>query len=120
MKIYSGVSLGQDIAEILGVLGILPIHPQTNLRLKKVHETRANMPIHETPYMMGEVCSIEAAKKRLKMEDIKDYTDRDGIEALLTGECKFFRKNRNSTFRPSGYSREESCKGQTIKGEGPG
>ena len=47
------------------------------------------MPVQETPYMMGEVCSIEAAKKRLKLEDIKDYTGRDGIEALLTGECKF-------------------------------
>jgi len=75
-----GVSLGQDFAELLGVVGLLPCHPSTQLRLRKVHETRANTVIKETPGMMGEVDLIEAARKRLALEDEHLYTKRDGFQ----------------------------------------
>ena len=84
-----GVSLGQDFAELLGVIGILPIHPSTHLRLRKVHETRANTVIRETPGMLGEVTVLDAAKKRLQLEDEFEYSRRDGVNALVDGECKF-------------------------------
>ena len=81
--------MGQDFAELLGVIGILPIHPSTHLRLRKVHETRANTVIRETPGMLGEVTVLDAAKKRLQLEDEFEYSRRDGVNALVDGECKF-------------------------------
>ena len=92
-SIVLGVSLGQDVAELLGVIGILPIHPSTHLRLRKVHETRANTVIRETPGMLGEVTILDAAKKRLQMEDEFEYSRRDGVNALVDGECKFILLN---------------------------
>ena len=86
--------MGQDFAELLGVIGILPIHPSTHLRLRKVHETRANTVIRETPGMLGEVTVLDAAKKRLQLEDEFEYSRRDGVNALVDGECKFYCRQR--------------------------
>ena len=91
IQLFLGVSLGQDFAELLGVVGLLPCHPSTQLRLRKVHETRANTVIKETPGMMGEVDLIEAARKRLALEDEHLYTKRDGFqEAGSECECICF------------------------------
>lgn len=38
-----GVTLQQDVAELLGTLGVLPVHPAARIRLSKLHETRKNM-----------------------------------------------------------------------------
>lgn len=39
-----GVSCQQSLLEILGILGYLPVHPSTELRMMKLHETRRNLP----------------------------------------------------------------------------
>lgn len=38
-----GVSVQQSVLEILGILGYLPVHPSTELRMMKLHETRRNL-----------------------------------------------------------------------------
>ena len=35
-----GVSVSTEVGEILGIFGYLPVHPSTELRLMKFHETR--------------------------------------------------------------------------------
>jgi len=38
-----GVSVQEPVLELLGILGYLPVHPGTELRMMKLHETRRNM-----------------------------------------------------------------------------
>ena len=68
--------------ELLGVLGILPVHPQTNLRLKKFHETRKNTPLRNARLLQGEKNFTDAAEKWLAQEDLQLRIDQDGIETL--------------------------------------
>ena len=53
--------MGQDVAELLGVCGIIPIHPSTNLRLKKLHETRKNMLHKNADQLQGHDNAMDAA-----------------------------------------------------------
>jgi len=77
------VSVGQDVLELLGVMGILPVHPSTNIRLKKFHETRKNIPLRSARLLQGEANAVDAAEKWLKQEDIQLRIDQDGIETLV-------------------------------------
>jgi len=81
-----GVSLGQDVAELLGVCGILPIHPQTNLRLKKLHETRKNMLHKNADSLQGHDNAMDAAFDIVQDLDRQERIDAEGFDVFYYGE----------------------------------
>jgi len=81
-----GVSLGQDVAELLGVCGILPIHPQTNLRLKKLHETRKNMLHKNADQLNGHDNAMEAAFEIIQNLDRQERIDSEGFDTFYYQE----------------------------------
>lgn len=81
-----GVSLGQDVAELLGLCGILPIHPQTNLRLKKLHETRKNMLHKNADNLHGHDNAMDAAFDIIQNLDRQERIDAEGFDVFYYGE----------------------------------
>ena len=85
----SGVSLGQDVAELLGLCGILPIHPSTNLRLKKLHETRKNMLHKNADSLGGHENAMDAAFDIIQNLDRQERIDAEGFDVFYYGEGDF-------------------------------
>ena len=86
---FSGVSLGQDVAELLGLCGLLPIHPQTNLRLKKLHETRKNMLHKNADNLHGHDNAMDAAFDIIQNLDRQERIDAEGFDVFYYGEGDF-------------------------------
>jgi len=81
--------LGQDVAELLGLCGILPIHPQTNLRLKKLHETRKNMLHKNADNLHGHDNAMDAAFDIIQNLDRQERIDAEGFDVFYYGEGIF-------------------------------
>ena len=81
--------MGQDVAELLGLCGILPIHPSTNLRLKKLHETRKNMLHKNADSLGGHENAMDAAFDIIQNLDRQERIDAEGFDVFYYGEGVF-------------------------------